>query len=371
MSGSILPLAFPEASQHVLLWLGVILCLLVLVAVLIELVRRRIRRQQLIEIEWDTIRRIIHEKEFSKQEGDLLTHLIRRHAPDSPLQVVTARRDFDRCVEAEMKALRNAGNDDRFREAGIILREIRIRLELDYAPFGQRIHSSRELHPPQEVWLAPASSGKVQWIRTSVLAVDEAYLHVAARGDRSARLPARGEIRCHFWREDDARYDFRTTIAHTEGAPPTWSLFHVDDLRRIQAREYYRIHYSQETNIGVLSAFMDSAEDVGHRRVVTRMRGNVTSLSAGGLAAVTQHPCQAQTLVRVAIELPNETPFETEMNTVAVQPIGGGRYLIRGAFVNISDEKREAIAHFVMRYQQPQFTPREPPPGPQAPEKAE
>jgi c-di-GMP-binding flagellar brake protein YcgR len=371
VSQSILPLAFPEASQHVLFWLGATLCLLFLVAVLIELVRRRSRRRQLIEVEWDTIHRLIREKEFSKQEVDLLTGVIRRHADDSPVQVVTARRDFDRCVEAEMKALLADGNEDQFRETGIMLREIRVRLELDYVPFGQRIHSTRELQPPQEIWLAPVSSGNAQWIRGSVLAVDEAHLHVTAREDKGAKFAEGGEIRCHFWREDDARYEFRATVAHKEGAPPTWSLLHVEDLRRIQAREYYRIRYNQETNIGVLSAFRDGAEDLGHRRVVTRMRGNITSLSAGGLAAVTQHPCQAQTLMRVDIELPNETPFEVEVNTVAVDPIAGGRYLLRGAFVSIADERREAIARYVMRCQQPQFTPRETLAGPQAPEKVE
>jgi c-di-GMP-binding flagellar brake protein YcgR len=368
---SILPISFPKAGQAALFWIGVSLCLLFLAAVLIELLRRWAHRREQLRIEWDTVQRIIREKEFSKQEERLLTEVIRRHAADSPLQVVTARRDFDKCVEAEMKALRAAGNEEQFREAGILLREIRVRLELDYAPFGQRIHSSREMHTAQEIWLAPLTGGNVQWVKASVLAIDEAYLHLASRESRTLDFAPGSEIRCHFWREDDARYELRTTVAHKEGVPPAWSLYHVDDLRRIQARDYYRIRYNQETTIGVLSAFADRAEDARDRRVVTRVRGRITSLSAGGLAAVTQHAVQAQTLIRVAIELPNEAPFEAEVNTVAMEPVAGGRYLIRGAFMNISEDKREAIAHYVMRCQQPQFTPRETLPSAQSAEKPE
>jgi len=377
---SFLPLRFPEADQAMLLWVGAGLCLLFLVAVLIEMLRRRNNQRRLTEAEWETIRRIIGEKEFSKQEEELLISLIRRRAADAPLRTVTARRDFDSCVEAEMSALLAEGNEERFRETGILLREIRVRFDLDYVPFGQRIHSTRELHTGQEVWLAPATArisvhntggGSGQWTRGSVIAVDEAYLHVAGRDERGVNLGQGRELRCHFWREDDARYELTTTVASSEGAPPTWSLFHSDSLRRIQARDYYRIRCNQETTIGVLSAFGSDTEDLRQRRVVTRLRGRITSLSAGGLAVVTQHAVQAQTMLRVAIELPNEAPFETEVNTVAVQPIAGGRCLVRGSFVNIQEEKRDAIAHYVMRRQQPQFTPRETLPGERGVEKPE
>jgi c-di-GMP-binding flagellar brake protein YcgR len=269
------------------------------------------------------------------------------------LQILAARREFEACVEAEMSAVGATGNEDQFRETGIMLREIRVRLDLDYVPFGQRIQSTRELNVGQEVWLAPAKPGTGQWSRASVIAVDEAYLHVAVRDEKLVDDAPGRELRCHFWREDDARYELTLTVTHGEGAPPTISFLHANDLRRVQARDYFRVRYNQETTIGVLSAV--SGQDEGQpRRVVTRVRGRISSLSGGGLAVVTQHVLQVARLLRVSIELPNEKPFEVDVNTVAVDSIAGGRYLVRGAFVDIPEEKRDAIAHYVMRRQQPQ-----------------
>ena len=353
MFDSFLPLRFPLATRATLLAMGACLVLAFLVAVLMELLRKRSARRRQTQAEWDAVKLSIQKKEFSKQEEELLIRILRRRAPDTPLQILSTRREFDACVETEMDAVRAAGDEDQFRETGIMLREIRVRLDLDYVPFGQRIQSTRALNVGQEVWLAPAKPGAGQWSRASVMAVDEAYLHVNVRDEKlTGDAPGR-ELRCHFWREDDARYELTLTVARSEGAPPTISFLHANNLRRVQARDYFRVRCNQETTIGVLSA-VSGQEDGQPRRVVTRVRGRISSLSGGGLAVVTQHVLQVARLLRVSIELPNERPFEADITTVAVDPIAGGRYLVRGAFVDIPDEKRDAIAHYVMRRQQPQ-----------------
>lgn len=353
MFDSFVPLRFPLANQATILAMGACLVILFLAAILMELLRRRNARRRQMQAEWDTVKLCVQKKEFSEQEADLLVRMLRKRAPKAPLPVLTTRREFEACVEAEMADVQASGDEDLFRETGIMLREIRVRLDLDYVPFGQRIQSTRELNVGQEVWLAPGAPGTGQWSRASILAVDEAYLHVAVRDEKLLDDAPGRELRCHFWREDDARYELTLTVAHGEGAPPTISFLHSTGLQRVQARDFFRVRYNQETTIGVLSA-VNNQEEGQPRRVVTRVRGRISSLSGGGLAVVTQHVLQVQRLLRVSIELPNETPFEADINTVAVDPIAGGRYLVRGAFVDIAEEKRDAIAHYVMRRQQPQ-----------------
>jgi c-di-GMP-binding flagellar brake protein YcgR len=189
--------------------------------------------------------------------------------------------------------------------------------------------------------------------------VDEAYLHVTVRDAQAARAPelVRGsEVRCYLWREDDARYEFRTAVAYSEGTPQTWSLLHSANLHRVQARNYYRVRYNQETTIGVLGASGAAAEEADTavpRRVITRLRGRICSLSAGGLALVTQQGVHTQARLRVALEIPEEEPFDADVETVGVEPISGGRYLVRGMFVRIGEDKRDVIARYVLRRQRP------------------
>ena len=63
------------------------------------------------------------------------------------------------------------------------LREIRARLGLDFVSYGQPIQSTRELNVGQPLWLAPSGLQNPRWQRASVVAMDEAFFHVAARQD--------------------------------------------------------------------------------------------------------------------------------------------------------------------------------------------
>ena len=358
MSQSFLPMLFPHPSQSSILLFGGALVALIVFGMVVNFVRRRIMRRAVLAAEWHTVGRLIQEKEFSKQEEDLLRGMIQRRSPETPLDVVATRHHFDKCVDAEMRALQSEGDEERFKEVGIVLREIRVRLELDYVPYGQRIYMSRELAAGQEIWMAAASGGGLtQWTKATIMAVDEAYVHVNANKGAPAMSLARGDsVRCHLWRDDDARYELKSAVAQSDDATQTWSLLHPEDLRRVQARDYYRVRYDQETSAALLASMLAADEDgsdLRNRRVITRLRGRIISLSAGGLAMVTQHTVHTQALLRVGLEIPDEQPFETEVSVVGVDPISGGRHLVRGAFVGMPDAKRDVIARYVMRRQRP------------------
>jgi hypothetical protein len=329
-------------------------------AVIIEMIRRRASRRAQIAAEWQAVDEVLGRKDFSDEQRDLLYDLIRRRAPEAPLEAVTTQRRFEACVEQEMGALEQAGDIDRFQEIGVRLREMRVGLGLDFAPAGQRIFSTRQLRPGQPVWRARTSGAARRWVKGNVSAMDETYFYVTLREDlgvQAANSP--GEIRRHLWREDDARYECTIVPAGILGPPATRSFLHTTDLRRVQSRNYYRVRCNQETTIGILSRFSERERPGVARRILTRIPGRILSLGAGGLAVLARQSVPRRADVQVVLALPGEEPFDADASIVSVEPLSGNEYLVRASFV-ITEDQRDVIARYVLHRQQPKPEPEKP-----------
>jgi hypothetical protein len=174
--------------------------------------------------------------------------------------------------------------------------------------------------------------------------------------DKDAPLPKLGdEVRFHLWRENDARYGFSAKRARTNESSTPWAVLHTRSLNRIQARNFYRIRFHQDATVGILAAYGegDAVAGLRPRRVVSRFGGVVTSLSAGGFALVTQHAVREATLIRTTLVVPGSAPFEVEAETIGVDHISGRQHLVRASFTNISEDKRDIIAKYVLQGQRP------------------
>lgn len=347
---------FPVPSETTLVMLGLGFAALLFAAVGYEVYRRvnaiRARRAA----EWRNVHEIFDEREMTPEARALVERLIKRHAATAPLRVVTTRDGFGYCVEAEMAALRSKRDLAVFEEHGLRLRDVRVDLGLDYIPVGQRIHSTRELHEGQWLSMAREKSDKPAWIRVMLEEVNEAYFYVVLKETPSSAAPQidPGErVRCRMWREEDARYLFDAEIAAYDEPPAMWRVHHTTALKRTQAREHFRVRHDQAVTVGVINAPEDGeTQSARHRPVVTRLRGRITSLSAGGCAVVVQQPVARQVMLRLGIELPDEQVLETEAKIVGTSSISGGRYLVRVQFAGLSDDERDLIAKYVLKKQQ-------------------
>lgn len=340
----------------VLLWAVLVCAVLLALAVVVESLRQRRLRRARVEGLWDAVAKIAGEKELTEDERAVLNELLTKWAPDEPHRAATVHQYFDECVQAEMDALKERGNLVEYERMGTILRDIRTRLSLDMVPIGQRIYSTRQLYSPQEIWFVDAVESPPRWKRGLVQTVNEAYFTVGMAVDvEPPRYMPGGEVRFRLYRDDDARYAFRTRLVRREANPPGLTFAHTSDLDRIQTREHYRVRHEQSTNVGVMDGVVDGTpEDTETRRIVTRLRGKIVNISAGGLAVVVPQPVPSQVLIRVNVDLPMERTvgFDVDARIVAINPLPAGRYLVRGAFVRIADEHREAIARYVMHKQQ-------------------
>lgn len=347
---------FPEPSSMALWILALGFFCMIFGAVLMEVFRRRGLQRRLLQVEWKDVSQIIKERSLSENETELLKSLIRRFAPTSPLKAVTTRRVFSKCVASMMEKLRNAGDVSAFERTGIELREIRTALGLEYVPIGQRIRSTRELHPGQWVGISMARDSSPIWVRGMVDLVDESYLYLSWPKDRvpdTPQLRAGDEVRCRLWRDEDARYVFQVTVVGYEAPPPVLRLHHTEELSRTQTRSHFRVRHDQTTKVGVLDAPIDGNMDhLKARRAVTTMRGRITSLSAGGCALVLSQAVTKQVCLRIELTLPGDTLLTLELRIVSITPISGGRYLVRGAFAGLDDERRDHVAKHVMQRQQ-------------------
>ncbi len=335
---------------------GVLFFLLLSALVVFEVYRRRTRLRERVAHEARAMLEILEEHSLSPEEIKIVADLVTKHAAMDPLRAVTTRQDFDRCVEAEMKDLASRGDQRSFEQMGLKLRDVRGTLGLDYIPYGQPIHSTREIHPGQWMSVARAGDTVPQWMRMVVEEVDESYLTLSRQpkpGEPNVAVAAGDEIRCSMWRDDDARYTFGTTVAFIEEIPSVWRLAHTRELNRLQARGHFRVRHDQTSIVELLNAPVDGdLADVKNRRAVAKLRSRITSLSAGGCALVVQQPVSRHMLVRIFLEIPRQRePLPIEARIVAESPISGGRYLLRTTFAGIDDATREQVSQYVLQRQ--------------------
>ena len=353
-SGPIVQLPSPTTGTLVLVLLAFVG--LFLLAIVIEVFRRKKIKRKQVGAAWRTIKEIVREKELSDNEIALLFAFIERWSPGDPLRVVTVRQHFDACVDSEIERLAARRDAAKTEAAAVALRDIRMRLGLDYVPFGQRIHSTRELYEGQSMFVAPASATTPNWTRMNVASLDEACFYMSA-ADKSPgagpHLRPGDKVRCRMWREEDARYAFTAVLARHEEAPPLWAFHHTSELKRMQSRSHFRVRHNQTTSVGIVNAPVDgNMSDVAKRPTVTRFRGRITSLSAGGLALVMNQAVPRQVILRITVEVPDAGPLEVNAHIVSTVPISGGRHLVRAAFTGIEEQAQDAIARYVILRQQ-------------------
>ncbi|HPO16986.1 MAG TPA: PilZ domain-containing protein [Candidatus Hydrogenedentes bacterium] len=342
--------------HNYVLWTTAMLFGLLGTALLIEYARRWKDRRRQLRTEWAAVREITEEKGLSKESWELLETLVRRYAPNTPLRTITLRQYFNQCVERHIEAVKGKKDFPLLQRQGELLRDLRVHLGLDYIPIGQRIDSTRELYHGQHIWVAPKEKQSAEWVRMVTSAVNEAFFQLVPH-EPANPIPFNtgDQLQCRMWREEDARYGFDVMLVQMLDNPPTWVFEHTNVMHRMQARAHFRIRVDQSTEVGIINAPVDGdMSDVAERPVVTRLRGRITSLSGGGFAVVVTQPVPKQVLLRVLLDLgEDKSPVEVTGQMVGSSTLSAGRYLLRTAFVGITDELRETITHFIFQQQQP------------------
>ena len=367
MQETLFPSGLPRVDNPLLTWIGFGFCALFVGAVVLELLRRRRRRRDNIAAQWGIIDEVISERGLPDEEAQALRDMLRARAPQAPLTTINERLAFEQCVADHMEALSSQGDAAHFKNVGVLLRQVRRRLDLETVGDARPVDSTRHLNPGHMMWISPGDAERPKWFSVHIVDVDEAYLHVVPDQDEKEPPPSLqvGDVcSCRVLRTNDARYAFTSVLAFKAENPPQWSFMHTMRLDRLQSRAFFRIAYEGAVNLGVLVTPADGnlAENVDRREVQTWVQGQFTNISAGGFAAITTVAPPNNARVRVPMEIPGEDDIEPEAYLIEARPLSGGRYLVRGEFVDIAEKTRDTIARFVLHLQQPlPFRGEEPP----------
>jgi len=345
---------FPVPSTGTLIALAVLATLTAMGLWLYQRYRKHEKFQIRLAHETHLMKKQLSESKLPKEDSDYFQKLVMKFFRKSPLAPVSSREPFNQLVTDEMNALEKRGDMDDFLAKGIKLREVRNALRLDHVPIGHRIHSTREIHAGLWIFVAPIEGEKLDWIRLMVQEVDEAYFYISP--DSKGRLPAFHDnetVRCRFWMDEDARYIFDSPIVKRPGTQAQWRLTHTSDLKRTQNRAHFRIRYSSDASIGLVNAPADlNSETLKKRKPVSKLRGKITSLSAGGIAVVMPQPISDRVVLRVELAVENGASVLAHVKIISTSTISGGRSLMRGCFVGLDDTDRDQLAKFIVHKQQ-------------------
>jgi c-di-GMP-binding flagellar brake protein YcgR len=347
---------FPFLDTPLFWWTVFGLSTLFVCAVILVLMRQRAETRHRRRLDWERLEALVTEKQLAADTHERLLAMVRRLGGAEPLRVVTSRYHFNECVNAEMAWLHGRVAPATYFDTGAALRQARIALGLDVAPLGQQIGSTRELGAGQPLALGRAA-GESLWLQGAVRFVDEARLVVAplqALKEGDDRFEAGERYRCRLWRENDGRYAFTLELARREAPPVRWTFLHTTELERVQERAYYRVQVDYATEVEVLKRFGE-ADDVLEREAVRTVPGRVVSLSAGGLALVLGQPLSQDALVRLCLPVPEAGRLTVVVTPVEVAPRQDQGYVVRGSFVELDEDSREALARFALHRQQSQL----------------
>ncbi|MFP4501752.1 MAG: flagellar brake protein [Candidatus Hydrogenedentota bacterium] len=348
------PVQLPDPWDASKLYLILGLLAVLVLAFMIELLRRRRQHSLRLRKEWHTLRTMARARGLGENDWNRLCALLKRHAPEHPLRAATVYRTFDTCVTHEMQRVKGTLGQAAFEAYGAQLRELRRALALCHAPHGQRIYSTRELEEGQTLWAAPEDAISPHWHRMVVARMSEALFELEiGEGKAPPRFELRDTVRFRIWREEDARYLFSSTLLRMEEQPPRYLFEHTEDINRVQSRAHFRVRFNQKTAVTVLSAPVDDHYvNVEKRPVIAQIRARITSVSGGGLSLMLEQPLPAQVLLRLELALPEEQPMKVNCRIVHVAPLARGRFLVRAAFVDMREETREVITRYTFHKQQ-------------------
>ena len=357
----------PTEYTPLLVGLGVGFGVLFVGAVVVELLRRRRLDRQNIAAHWSVVEEVIGETGLTDDEAQALRGMLRAYAPRTPLATINERSLFEQCVAKQMEAPSPQEDAAHFKQVGVLLRQVRRRLDLESIGDSRPATSTRQLDGRHTMWISPGNAQRSKWFRVNIVDVDEAYLHVVP-GQHEQETPpslrAGDTCNCRVLRTNDARYAFNLVLALKSDDPLRWSFLHATELNRVQERSFFRVPYDAAAALGILATPDEAnlAEGVGRREVKTWVRGRFSDISAGGFAATTTVAPPKNARVRVPLEFPGEESIEPEAYLIAARPLPGGRYLVRGQFTDVTEDTRDTIARFALRLQQPlPFRGEEPP----------
>lgn len=336
-----------RASHAELLLLLLFLALLVLALMFRDRWEHRISKRRRIAAARRTFIALARERGLNAEEMRLFAHHFKEEGQEHDPSVLQYNGDFDRFADYLLKSAPPA--DIPRLNAG--LSRIRNKLGFRPPPVGLPLSSTRELSPPQTVYLVFPGD---YFLEGRVEEVDEIGLWVCLRAGLPAgpRLQAGVPIQIYFNRAGDARYSDSSRVVKvlSDDEGVHLELEHGSHLRRDQRRRDFRVEDHRTIGLWVMDGYLEQAEDP-LRLLANRLpeRVQLVDISGGGASVIFEQelPINQRLFLNLDPARTYGLPI-VQGTTIRVQPRGKSRrWGMSVRFEDLRPSERQKLVRYV------------------------
>jgi c-di-GMP-binding flagellar brake protein YcgR len=340
----------PTAGAATLWWMLTVILSLIALFLIYDIVARKTRRARAREQSAVNFNQLALVCRLAPDEVNLLRHLIGVCEIEFPDRVFTSFELFNTCIEQQSPDAPGAISEADAK---------RLRLIRNMIFFGERsrfapIRTTHELKSNQWLHLKRISTGEVFMAPVVEAGASGLLVTTPRRGDDYIELSPGEKLDIYFWRDRDASYHFESEVLGQTGAHYLiTSLRHVEDVERIQRRQFHRI----DTSI-LVSAVPVTREELDKtsrgEAVDTKghpgLRAYVVDISGSGFALASRTALAPNDLVYV--ELPTDRgkgksiPIIGKILNVTKRE-HTGESLMHAEFAGLGADKHEKIFQFI------------------------
>lgn len=302
--------------------------------------------------EWLEAHQYCEMKGMPMDQWLVLRSMLKRYATSDPLDTITYRHEFDRCVRDQINAISGVAQRDKMGES---LREIRASLDLEKIPEGGHWSSTLDLIEKGTLKARPLEQESCPLSEFYIRHINDAYFFLTPRKQEIAADINEGDKflmnACH---PGDARYEFVGEVAAIRSNPVQLMFSHVYEAKRLQARAHERSAYTIPTPMQIYVVPEEIAHDpvswLYNNDPASEATATFMNLSAGGYAAMlhaSPPPSRAYAKVTVTLGREDFPPFTVFSRIVGTVALAEDRTLVRASFVDITPKQEEAIEHYV------------------------
>jgi c-di-GMP-binding flagellar brake protein YcgR len=340
----------PTPSAATLWWLLATIAGLVALFVAYDIISRRLRKKRARERSETDFKQLALVCRLAPDEVNLLKHLIGVCEVTLPDRLFTSFELFNSCLEEHGPAATGPITEADAKRLRLIRNKIFFgeRSQLPPVRTTHELKSNQWLHLKRlssgEVFMAPVVEAGSSGLLVSTPQVDKQYV----------KLDAGEPFDVYFWRDRDASYHFESEVVGQTGAHYLiTTLKHVEDVERIQRRQFHRIDTSIRVSaVPVPREELDrinrgeALDTAGH----PGLRAYVVDISGAGFALSAHTALNANDLVYV--EIPGDggkrssIPVIGKILNITKRELTG-ESLMHAEFVGLSADRHERIFQLI------------------------
>jgi len=293
----------PTTGQIVLL---IILALVVVLAFVIASRRTSAGKRTKIRTAgtgWNNFYQLAKLRNLSKNETEILKRLVVNYGLTKPALIFTSTNILDGCIQRAIRRIsiqeiKGESKDD------IINMYYKLRNKIVRSKGLRGISTTRDIQVGTKLRVQVLNYGNY-WTSVNKNEPDYIGIIIPVMSPGKSVPWNRKKVRCSFWKEGDAVYEFETRVSDVLIDDETQSicLKHTDRIKRIQKRLYPR----KNVRLPVLFSRLRVIEEGGKKKAVVERKdshwGTIVDISVGGMSIETIIPFDKDNYLRMEFEI--------------------------------------------------------------------